>query len=158
MGQYGTSQQSESPGGNQAFIETNRQNQYIGLKLEVPIFEGFSRTYKIRNAQARTDARESALNSAELEVATGVWTSYQQLKVSAINIQTSQEIVESAQLAFQAAQNRYQRGVTDIQELITTQNTFFNATQQHIKAIAEWQNAKIQLAASLGNLNLTTIQ
>lgn len=158
VGQYGTSQQSESPGGNQAFIETNRQNQYIGLKLEVPIFEGFSRTYKIRNAQARTDARESALNSAELEVATGVWTSYQQLKVSAINIQTSQEIVESAQLAFQAAQNRYQRGVTDIQELITTQNTFFNATQQHIKAIAEWQNAKIQLAASLGNLNLTTIQ
>lgn len=158
VGQYSTSQQSESPGGNQAYIKTNRQDQYIGVKLQVPIFEGFGRTYKSQSAQAQTDAKEAALINTELEVATGVWTNYQLLKVSAINIQTSQQIVESAQQAFKAAQSRYQRGVTDIQELITNQNTFFNATQQHIKAIVEWQNARVQLAASLGNLNLSTIQ
>ncbi len=158
VGQYSTSQQSESPGGNQPYIDTNRQDRYIGVKLEVPIFEGFGGVYKMRNLRAQTDAKEAALLSAELDVATSVWSSYQQLKVSAINMQTSQEIVDSAQLAFKAAQSRYQRGVTDIQELITNQNTFFNATQQHIKAIADWQNAKVQLAASLGNLNLSTIQ
>lgn len=158
VGQYSTSQKSESSGGNQPYIDTNRQDRYIGVKLDVPIFEGFVSIYKMRNQRAQTDAKEAALLDAELQVATSVWSSYQQLKVSAINMQTSQEIVESAQLAFKAAQSRYQRGVTDIQELITNQNTFFNATQQHIRAIAEWQNARIQLAASLGNLNLSTIQ
>lgn len=158
VGQYSNNKQSESAGGGQPYIDTKRQDRYVGVKLDVPLFEGFGRHYKVRNAEAQTAVKQANLDSAELEVAVSVWTNYQQLQVSTINIQTSQEIVESAEQAFKAAQTRYQRGVADIQELLNSQNTFANATQQQIKAIADWQNARIQMAASVGNLNITSIQ
>ena len=158
IGQYSHNQQSESAGGGQPYIDTNRQGRYVGVKLDVPLFEGFGRTYKVRNAEAQTAVKQASLDSAELEVAVRVWTNYQLLQVNAINIQTSQEIVQSAEQAFKAAQSRYLRGVADIQELLNSQNTFANATQQQIKAVADWQNARIQMAASVGNLNITSIQ
>jgi outer membrane protein len=157
VSQYSNNKQSESAGGGQPYIDTKRQDRYVGVKLDVPLFEGFGQTYKVSNAQAQTALKQANLASAESEVAASVWTNYQQLKVSATNIQTSQEIVESAQLAYRAAESRYQRGVADIQELLNSQNTFASATQQHIKAIADWQNARIQMAASIGQLNVSTL-
>ncbi|PRC93952.1 TolC family protein [Solimicrobium silvestre] len=94
---------------------------------------------------------------AELQVAQNVWINYQGLKVSAENLRISLEIVESAQEAFDASESRYQKGVAAILEVITTQTALANAQQQRIQALAGWQNARIQLAASVGSLDLSTL-
>lgn len=70
----------------------------------------------------------------------------------------SKEIMDSAQLAFKAAERRYQKGVANILELITTLTALANAQQQRIQALAGWQNARVQLAASLGTLDLSAIR
>jgi outer membrane protein len=158
IGQYNTSKQAESPGGGQPFIETQRNDRYIGIKLDVPLFEGFGRTYKVRGAEAQTAEKAASVDEASLAVAVSVWSSYQQLRVSSTNIQTAQQIVDSAKQSLDAAQSRYLHGVTDIRELTTAQNTFADATRQQIKAVADWHYARIQLAASVGQLDLTQIQ
>ncbi|MEB0228612.1 hypothetical protein [Pseudomonas sp. 10S4] len=49
------------------------------------------------------------------------------------------------------------KGVTGILEVITTQTALANAQQQQISALAGWQNARIQLASSLGSLDLQSL-
>jgi len=91
-------------------------------------------------------------------VAVNVWGNYQGLKVSAENLHTSQDILESAQAAFKAAGSRYQKGVANILEVLTTQTALANAQQQRIQALAGWRSARIQLAASVGILNLSSLR
>ncbi|AMP15764.1 TolC family protein [Collimonas pratensis] len=158
VGRYNANNQSQSSGVGQPYIGANGRDRYIGVQVDIPFFEGFSRTYKIRTAQAQVEGKEANLADAELQVAVNVWTSYQSLKVSAENLHTSQDILDSAHDAFKAAESRYQKGVANILEVLTTQTALANAQQQRIQAIASWQNARIQLAASVGNLNLSTMR
>ncbi|PFH10885.1 outer membrane protein [Collimonas sp. PA-H2] len=158
VGKYSYNNQPQSSGvGQQYFGETSRDRS-IGIQINIPFFEGFTRTYQIRGAQAQVEGKEASLTDAELQVASSVWTNYQALKVGTDNLRTSQEILDSANLAFEAAQARYARGVTGILELINTQTALANAQQQRIAALAGWQNARIQLAASLGDLGLPSLR
>jgi outer membrane protein len=157
VGRYNANNQSQSSGVGQPYIGASGRDRYIGVQVDIPFFEGFSRTYKIRTAQAQVEGKEANLADAELQVAVNVWTSYQGLKVSAENLHTSQDILESAHDAFKAAESRYQKGVANILEVLTTQTALANAQQQRIQAMANWQNARIQLAASVGSLNLSTL-
>lgn len=158
LGRYNANNQSQSSGVGQPYIGATGRDRAIGITVDVPFFEGFSRTYKIHSAQAQAQGKEASLAEVELQVAVTVWTSYQGLKVSAANLHIAQDIVDSAQAAFAAAQSRYQKGVASILEVITTQTALAGAEQQRISALAGWQNARIQLAASVGRMDLSMLQ
>ncbi|MET3135552.1 outer membrane protein [Oxalobacteraceae bacterium GrIS 1.11] len=156
-GRYNVNNQSQSSGVGQPYVGASGRDRSIGIQLDIPFFEGFSRTYKIRSAQAQVEGKEASLADTELQVAVNVWTNFQALRVSAENLRTSQDIVESAQAAFKAAGSRYQKGVATILEMIATQTALANAQQQHIQAWAGWRNARIQLAAAVGSLDLSMV-
>ncbi|WP_197481649.1 TolC family protein [Collimonas pratensis] len=157
VGKYSYNNQPQSSGAGQQYLGETSRDRSIGIQINIPFFEGFTRTYQIRGAQAQVEGKEARLTDAELQVASSVWTSYQTLKVDTDNLRTSQEILDSSKAAFDAAQARYTKGVTGILELINTQTALANAQQQRIAALAGWQNARIQLAASLGNLGFGTL-
>ncbi|GGC62489.1 protein CyaE [Undibacterium terreum] len=150
--------QPTSSGFGQIYVGSVNRDRYIGLQLNIPVFEGFSRTYKVRAAQAQVESKQASLADTEQQVAANVWTHYQELKVNTDNLQTTQEILDSAQSAFEAAVGRYKVGVADIVELINTQTALANAHQQRTLALAGWQNARIQLAAALGTLGLWAVR
>ncbi|WP_416769545.1 TolC family protein [Pseudomonas sp. RHF3.3-3] len=157
VGKYSYDNQPQSSGAGQQFTGETVRDRSVSLQVNIPLFEGFTRTYQVRGAQAQTESKEAALNDAELQVASSVWSDYQTLKVDTENVRTSQQVLESARQSFDAAQARYAKGVTGILEVITTQTALANAQQQQISAMAGWQNARIQLASSLGNLDLKSI-
>ncbi|NWB28421.1 TolC family protein [Pseudomonas gingeri] len=157
VGKYSYDNQPQSSGVGQQFTGETIRDRSVALQVNIPLFEGFTRTYQVRGAQAQIEGKEAALSDAELQVASGVWSDYQTLKVGTENVRTSQEVLESARQSFDAAQERYAKGVTGILEVITTQTALANAQQQQISAVAGWQNARIQLASSLGSLDLRAL-
>jgi outer membrane protein len=130
----------------------------IGLTLQVPIFEGFARTYSIHQAKALAEEQEAAFHDAEQQVSTTVWTSYQTLETDTENLRNTQTISQSAGEAFEASQQRYSSGVGNILELLTAQTTLANAEQLRIQAQADWRTARLQLAASLGKLGMWAVK
>ncbi len=150
--------QPTSSGFGQEYVGSVNRDRYIGVQLNVPIFEGFSRTYKVRAAQAQVQSKQASLADTEQQVAANVWTHYQELKVNTDNLETTRDILDSAQSAFEAAVGRYKVGVADIVELINTQTALANAHQQRTLALAGWQNSRIQLAAALGSLGLWAVR
>lgn len=144
--------QPESLGVGLSTTPARSQDRYLGIELNVPIFEGFGRTYKIRNAEAEVELQEARLADAEQQVAKDVWTSHEALRTSSLNVAATTELLRNAEAAFTASQKRYRTGVADIMELMNVQTALANARQQKVQAIADWHTAKYQLAGALGKL------
>ncbi|CAE6842095.1 Outer membrane protein OprM [Paraburkholderia nemoris] len=130
---------------------------YLGVQLTIPIFEGFGRTYQIRQAEAQTELQRDTLDEVQQQVGLDVWTSYQALQTSTHNLDNSATLLDVAHRSYMAAQRRYQVGVGNILELLNAQSSLAGAKRQRIQALTDWRSARLQLASKLGKLGMWDI-
>ena len=134
-------------------LDTTTRTNTIGLQLRVPLFEGFGRSYRVQAAKAQAESKEADMAQAERQVALEVWTAYQVLATQSGNLDATEDLEQTAQSSFDVAQGRYKAGVGTLIELLNAQTALANARQQKIQAQADWRNAKVRLAVSLGQLS-----
>ena len=128
-----------------------RENS-IGLQLNIPLFEGFERTYQVRGAQAQLEAREAEVTDVEQRISIDLWGNYQALITETRSLERTAEWVDQSNQALDVVQGRYRSGVGSMIELLNALNAYATAEQQHINALNSWQMARLKLAASLGRL------
>ncbi|MXN76525.1 TolC family protein [Burkholderia sp. 4701] len=138
------------------FPATHRE-WYLGFQVTIPIFEGFSRTYQVRQADAQTELQIDLLAEARQQVGLDVWNGYQSLQGATKNLDNSASLLVLAQHSYEAAQRRYQIGVGSILELLNAQSALANAKKQRIQALTDWRSARLQLASKLGRLGMWNI-
>lgn len=131
---------------------------YVGVQVTIPFFEGFSRTYQVRQTQAQLEQQQDAFDDARQQVGLEVWNSYQAVQVSTDSVKDSATLLDIAQRSFTAAGHRYQAGVGNILELLNAQTALANAKQQRVQALADWRAARLRLAGSLGRLGVADTQ
>jgi outer membrane protein len=93
LGQVSWNNQPVSLALGQPELSARNRDAYLGLKLEWPLFEGFGRTYQVRQAAAQAESAEDNLHAVEQQVAGDVWSSFQTLKASTENLQNTQTLV-----------------------------------------------------------------
>ena len=139
-------------------LTTVARGNEFGVQLNIPLFEGFGRTYRVRQAAAQTEAKAADLAEVELQVSLSVWKSYQALQTAGEEVKVSEQYRSSAAKTLEAAQGRYKIGASEVLELLNAQTVMANAEQQHIQAVADWRTARLRLAFSLGMLGNWAIQ
>lgn len=144
---YARSQQSKIFNGDE-----RERDRSIGVQLSIPIFDGFGRTYQIRQAQARVDAGRAELAEVEQEVALDLWASYQTLNIETQSLQRTSELVDQSRQSLEVVQGRYHSGVGSMIELLNALTAYSGAEQEHIQTLSRWQTSRLRLAASLGRL------
>ncbi|QLG94214.1 TolC family protein [Pseudomonas yamanorum] len=149
---YARSQQSKIFNGDE-----RERDRSIGLQLSIPIFDGFGRTYQIRQAQARVDAGRAELAEVEQEVALDLWASYQTLNIETQSLQRTSELVDQSRQSLEVVQGRYHSGVGSMIELLNALTAYSGAEQEHIQTLSRWQTSRLRLAASLGRLGFWTL-
>jgi outer membrane protein len=158
VGEADRSNQPVSASLGQPQLPAVTREGYIGLKVTIPVFEGFERGYLIRQARAEAAEQEQAVRDSQQQVEIGVWSSFETLQVDTQNLRNTQLVVQSAQRAFDAVQHRYRSGVGSILEVLSGQGTLAVARQQRIQAQLDWRTARLQLAASLGKLGMWALK
>ena len=143
---------------NQGLLPTSSTVTTVGLTLNVPLFEGFARTYKVRGAQAQSEQSEAQLRDAELQVLMEVVKAHADTLSSIENLQTSYLLLEAANASRQSSQKRYDNGVADVLELLSTQNALADAQQERVRCLAEWRSANLRLLASTGMMYRTHLR
>jgi outer membrane protein len=135
---------------NQGLQSRKSDTTTWGLALNIPLFEGFSRTYKIRGAQAQ--AEQSAANLAEVErqILAEVVKAHADAQASLANLDSSSTLLEAAQASLASSQKRYAMGAADILELLTVQSALADAQQERVRCLAEWRSARLRLMANAG--------
>jgi outer membrane protein len=158
VGAMDRSNQPVSASLGQPALPAQTRENYIGIKIEIPLFDWYRRDSQIRQAEAQADVQEQGLRDVQQQVAVSVWSSLQTLQTDTENLRNTDVVLQSAKQAFDAAQHRYQSGVGNILELLSAQSTLAASEQQSIQAQLDWRTARLQLAASLGRLGMWAIE
>jgi len=119
----------------------------------VPIFSGFSTTYNVRAAEARTDVQAARVDNVRLQVALDVWEAYQSLTTATQTIRTSADLLASAEHSERVALGRYKAGIGNILDVLNAQSALANARLQRIQAMLDWQVSRATLARAVGALD-----
>ncbi len=125
----------------------------LGLNLSIPIFTGFTTTYRIRGAEAQLKTVQAQYDALNQQIALDVWTAYQQLQTAIQAVQSTGDLLASASASREAALGRYKAGVGSVLDLLNAQSALADARQQQVRAAFDLDLARTSLALSLGVLD-----
>jgi len=141
----------------QGLQSTKTQVSTVGFTLTIPVFDGFSRTYKIRGAQAQVEQREAELQDTEHQVLAEIVKAHADAVSSLGNLQSSDALLKAAQASLASSMRRYDKGAADVLELLNAQSALAEARQERVRCIDEWRSARLRLMANAGALDRASI-
>ena len=136
----------------QGLAPTQSQVSSLGLSIAIPLFEGFSRTYKIRGAEARAEQSEAEMRDTEQNILMEVVKAHADATAALQNLQASEKLLNAAEESLKASQRKYDKGAADILEILNTQLALSEAQLERIRCLAEWRSARLRLLANAGRM------
>ncbi|RMB56492.1 TolC family protein [Dokdonia sinensis] len=112
----------------------NNDGINYGLSLNIPILNGFSVRNGIRRNKINVQSNEVAVQQARLDLEANVYQAYTAVKAAKESYEAARIAVESQELAYQYATDRYDVGLTNA----------FDFSQSKLR----YDNAQIELARS----------
>jgi len=137
---------------NQGLSSINQSVTTAGVTLNLPIFEGFGRTYRIRGAQAQIEQSEAQLQETTSQALTEVVKAHADALTSLGTLKATELLMTAATQGIHSSLRRYDRNAADILEVLNSQSALADAEQERIRAIAEWRSARLRLLAESGIL------
>ena len=131
----------------------NGLNASFVLGLQIPIFNGYSRQYDVRTAQAQYQAALARVTSTQQQITVQVFTSYAALQTAGQRLSASADLLTAAAQSAEVATGRYREGVGTIVDLLLARSALDSARADDIQARWEWQTALAQLAHDVGSLD-----
>ena len=112
----------------------NNFSQYIGLNLNIPIFNRFQTRNNIRNARIEQENQQLQLDNTKKTL----YKEIQQVYYNALNAQSkeksSKEALQSTKDAFQLMQAKYENGKATITEFNEAKNKYLKAESDFVQA------------------------
>lgn len=122
----------------------------VGVRLNVPIFNGGATYGRIKSAKSRQTQGELRLNDTRLQVEQDVRNTLQTLSTAVKQVNAAEQQVKLAERELEQSRDRFSAGVGDNIEVINAQTALENARNAQVAALAAHNAARINLAAALG--------
>jgi len=143
-GSYGTGfyeTNTDGDGNTVAFKEQfkNNQSQYLGASLSIPIFSKWGNRSDVKQAKLQL---ERAKNNLEEEKQKMLFEMVNNLTdLEALYKEHSQYVVrtEVDQLAFEAAEKKFDQGLIDINDYYVAKNRLANTKSQVLRSRTQWE-------------------
>ena len=142
---------------NQSISATGSHVGTVGISISFPIFTGFSHAYKVRQAEAIAEQRETEAVETEHEILAELIKAYSDVQSALESLDASGLLLATAQEALSSAQRRYQNGAADIVEMLNSQKELADAEQERVRAVGDWRSARLRLMAAAGQVGHTAL-
>jgi len=130
----------------------NDKDWLVGLSLDLPLFDGFSRKHKLAKAKAELSKEEADSARLAQTVRQEVWTAYSRLKESFAVVASTDALVRDAQESLRLANERYKVGAGTITDLLDSETALARAEATRVGAQWDYQIARAVLRRSVGDL------
>jgi outer membrane protein len=130
----------------------------LAATVNIPIFDGLSALYKVRDAQARLERTEAALSDARGGVLRDVVKSYWDTNTAYQNLQASEDLLKAAKEGMAVVQRRFEKNAADLIEVFNAETALADARQERIRCLADWRSNRLRLVASVGKLGRAYIR
>lgn len=116
--------------GADPFIDQLYQNDGVGygLQLNIPIFNGFSVRSNVKRSKINLERTKYQLEQAKLDLETNVYQAYVDAKGSLKAYEAAQKALESQELAYEYAKERYDVGLTNAFDFSQSKLRYDNAS------------------------------
>jgi len=124
----------------------------VGVGIQVPLFDGLESYRGMCRARAAAETVTLTVAQTYANVRTEVRTAVLALREAAVRMRATRDNRERADEMLDIAENSYQAGAATNVEVIDAQLAATTARLEHLKALYDYRNAQIQLAAATGEL------
>lgn len=133
-------------------LETALPSRSVGVRLNLPIFNGGATKGRIAIAKSQKRQAELQLNDLHAQVEQDVRLSIQTLATSAQQVRAAEQALTLAQRELKMSRDRFAAGVGDNIEVINAQTALANARDAQIAALAQYNAARVNLSVALGQV------
>ncbi len=124
----------------------------IGLRLNIPIFDGFQRDAQIQQNRltVMTQEEQLRLNTAAYQLQFS--NAQTQIQKSKTNIENDDRNVKLAQEVYNITTLQYKQGTKSLTDLINADNSYRQAQSNYINSLINFYQARLDLEQSQGSL------
>lgn len=141
---------------NKFNLYTNNALNYdasaITLTLNIPIFDGYNRRSRVRQADIEIKKLQQDLKHTSNSLKMAHDNASQQIKNSLTTIETQRENQQLAEEVYNSTQNNYKNGLASLTDLLTSETDLVTAQNSYNEALLKYKLAKIELLKANGNI------
>jgi outer membrane protein len=130
--------------------EVNLPTRTIGIRIDVPIFDGGRTRSEVQVATSQVRQAEMQLSDLRAAVEKDVRQALDNLATREDQMRAAQKNLDLAQRELSLAQDRFQNGVADNIEVTSAQTALENARQVSVFSLAQFNTARLNLLSALG--------
>ncbi|HEV7347469.1 TolC family protein [Telluribacter sp.] len=127
-------------------------NSLLGINVQIPIFDGMSKHYRLQQARITLDKVRLGQNLLEQSIDLQVKQANINLRNALETLETQRRNVELAQEVVRVSKIKYQEGVGSNIEVITAESSFRESQTNYYASLYDLLIAKVDLSKSLGVL------
>jgi len=124
----------------------------ISMKLSVPIFDGFSKKYQIRQKQIEIEKLDVQAEQTNAQNFKEVANAYQDYKSNLNTLSTQRRNLELAQKVLDDINIQYKSGIVKVTDVINSQTELYSAQSNFLTAMINIKQADLSLRKAQGTL------
>ena len=124
----------------------------VGLGIEFPLFDGFSRKEKRASVESQLRAAENELAASRDTAVREVWKAYTDFRTAYHKQESAAILLSAAQSAFDASMEAYRRGLGTYVDVVNAQRNLMAARTVSADTRSAIYISKTALALSMGDL------
>lgn len=128
------------------------RSSYVGLNLNLPIFTGFQRKYKIVEAELNLKKVQNTIDNAKQGIDFEQVITKESLKNALLNLDVQQRNLELAQRVYNATKLKFEQGLGSSFEVLQADTDYQTAQSNYFNALYNATVAKTGYLHSLGKL------
>lgn len=133
---------------NQPWFKTN----VAGLSINVPIFDGLQKNYRIQQAKLNLAKTKNTIENVERAIDLQRVASYNSFRNAITGLDIQERNLELAERVFNSTRKKYEQGLGSSFELLQTEQSYEDAQANYFQALYDATIAKIAYFRSLGRL------
>jgi len=130
--------------------DTALPTRRVALQLNVPVFNGGLTLGRLTVATSREREAQLQLGSVRGQVEQDVRLALSTLRTSVERVRAADQAFQLAQRELEMSRDRFRAGVGDNLEVVNAQTSLANSRAAQVEALAIYNAARLNLAASLG--------
>ena len=128
-------------------------SSFVGLNVNIPIFDGFQRRYKVQQSQLRLEQIDNNISNLKQVIDLQQTIAKQSLLTALNNLDIQEKNMLLAEKVFNTTKLKYEQGVSTFSyEVILAQSDLITAQSNYYNALYNAVVAKIDYQYSLGKL------
>jgi outer membrane protein TolC len=141
--------------GQKFFTDKNTiwlRSSYIGVNMNIPIFSGFQRKYKVQEAQLNLAKVNNNIENVKQAIDFEQTATKESLKTALSNLDLQERNLQLAERVYNATKTKFEQGVGSSFEVLQADTDYQTAQSNYFNALYNATIARISYLYSLGKL------